>query len=69
MEHGEMSKLEKLLPYVDNLMLTKLKIQQIRSRGQLVPTELNNLKMAQMDELTEHWMNASPDIINSLKLN
>ena len=69
MNQHEVSKLEKLLPYVDNLMLTTLKIQQLRSRGQLVPTELNNLKMAQMDELTEHWMNASPDILNSLNLN
>lgn len=69
MKQGEQSKMEKLLPYVDNLMLTTLKIQQLRSRGQLVPTQLDNLKMSQMDELTERWINSSTDILNSLNLN
>lgn len=69
MKQEEQSKMEKLLPYVDNLMLTTLKIQQLRNRGQLVPTELDNLKMSQMDELTERWINSSTDILNSLNLN
>jgi len=62
------SKMEKLLPYVDNLMLTELKIQQIRRRNMVVPKELDNLWLSQKDELTEQWINVSEDVLNSLNL-
>lgn len=60
------NKIEKLLPYVDNLTLTAIKIQQIKQKGLIVPKELDDLYMQRQDELTEQWFNLNP---STLKIN
>jgi len=63
------SKMEKIMPYLDNLMLTELKINQIKKRGQIVPKELDDLCLSQKDALTEQWINVNQDILRSLNIN
>ena len=63
------SKMQLLMPLLDNWMLTALKIQQLQSRtdySKVMMSELLKLEYLQQSDLTNEWLKLNEEKVKSI---